>query len=127
MRKSFLAIYITINLLFDIFFRSDTLLLSNDNHVNDEVRDSSTINKTVIIEDDQFMKYGLWITTIIFLSLMLACQIIATGLCVLNTVTVPIEAWVGPMGIYCANAAGGTEIDSISWIPFHIKMGKIFQ
>lgn len=56
---------------------------------------------------------------------MLACQVIAAGLCALNTATVPIEAWVGPMGIYIANIIGGKDIYSINWIPFHINSRKI--
>ena len=58
--------------------------------------------------DEQFMDYGLWVTTLIFLSIMLAFQIISTGLCFFNTATVPIETLVGPMGIYLSNGVVGT-------------------
>lgn len=57
--------------------------------------------------DDQFMDYGLWITTLIFLSLMLAFQGISAGLCFFNVATVPIEMLVGPMGIYLTNGVAG--------------------
>ncbi|XP_057366016.1 uncharacterized protein LOC130686866 [Daphnia carinata] len=57
--------------------------------------------------NDQFMDYGLWVTTLIFLSLMLAFQVISAGLCFFNAVTVPIEMLIGPMGIYLANGVVG--------------------
>ncbi|XP_032794600.2 uncharacterized protein LOC116931191 [Daphnia magna] len=57
--------------------------------------------------NDQFMDYGLWVTTLIFLSLMLSFQVISAGLCFFNTVTIPIEMLVGPMGIYLANGVVG--------------------
>ena len=54
------------------------------------------------------MDFGYWVTTVIFLSLTLAFQLIGAGLCALNsTSSVPIEVWLGPMGIYIANGAAG--------------------
>lgn len=60
-----------------------------------------------LAQDDQFMPYGLWITTVIFLSIMLAFQIISIGLCIANTFTVPVENILGPLGIYVANGVAG--------------------
>jgi len=60
--------------------------------------------------NEQFMNYGLWVTTLIFLSVMLAFQIISAGLCFFNTVAVPIETLVGPMGIYLSNGVVGMQI-----------------
>ncbi len=69
--------------------------------------DRQGVTSVPITEDNQFMKYDLWITTLIFLSLTLATQIISAGLCIFNTATVPIETLVGPMGIYLTNTIGG--------------------
>ena len=71
--------------------------------------DSQSATSPPSTEDNsfEFMDYGLWITTVIFLSLMLASQIISAGLCAFNTATVPIESIVGPMGIYLTNAMAG--------------------
>lgn len=69
--------------------------------------DRQGVTSVPITEDNQFMKYDLWITTLIFLSLTLATQIISAGLCIFNTATVPIETFVGPMGIYLTNTVGG--------------------
>lgn len=50
-----------------------------------------------------------WLTTVIFLSLTLAFQLVSAGLCALNSVdSVPVEVWLGPMGVYVANGAAGT-------------------
>lgn len=64
------------------------------------------------------MDYNLWITTIIFLSFMLAAQVVSVGLCALNTATIPIETFVGPMGIYVANFIAGN---------FILKLYKVFS
>lgn len=68
---------------------------------------SARAGQATVTSDDQFMDYSLWIATIIFLSFMLAAQVVSAGLCALNAVTVPIETYVGPMGIYIANFTGG--------------------
>ncbi len=60
-----------------------------------------------VTQNEEFMDYGLWVTTLVFLSLMLAFQIISAGLCFFNTATVPIETLVGPMGIYLSNSIVG--------------------
>ena len=62
------------------------------------------------------MDYSLWIATIIFLSFMLAAQVVSAGLCALNAVTVPIETYVGPMGIYIANFTGGMIFNCFDFV-----------
>ena len=70
-----------------------------------EERDRSNVSYDVPESDDKFLDYSSWVATIVFLALTLTFQAIAVGLCAFNTYTVPIEIWLGPMGIYIANGA----------------------
>ncbi|EFX74197.1 hypothetical protein DAPPUDRAFT_324573 [Daphnia pulex] len=77
--------------------RSHLIQLANDIPVE------GTSPSEPVTQNEEFMDYGLWVTTLVFLSFMLAFQIISTGLCFFNTATVPIETLIGPMGIYLSN------------------------
>ncbi|XP_046656792.1 uncharacterized protein LOC124349904 isoform X1 [Daphnia pulicaria] len=77
--------------------RSHLIQLANDIPVE------RTSRSEPVRPNEEFMDYGLWVTTLVFLSFMLAFQIISAGLCFFNTATVPIETLVGPMGIYLSN------------------------
>ena len=57
--------------------------------------------------DDLFMKYGHWVATIVFLSFTIALEVLAVGVHALNIFSVPIEFWLGPAGLYLANACAG--------------------
>ena len=61
----------------------------------------------LIVEDDQFIDNGSWVTTIFFLALTLILQLMSTGLCCFNVWKNPIEWWQGPTGIYGLNAISG--------------------
>lgn len=74
-----------------------------------EERDRSNVSYDFPESDDKFLDYSSWVATIVFLALTLAFQAIAVGLCAVNTFTVPIEIWLGPMGIYIANGATGIQ------------------
>ena len=87
-----------------VFVRSHLLQLAN------KIPVEYTERSEPIRGNDPFMNYGLWVTTIIFLSFMLAFQIISAGLCFYNTVTVPIETLIGPMGIYLSNGVVGMQV-----------------
>ena len=62
---------------------------------------------------ESFLPFGFWLATVIFLSLTIAFQVLATGLCALNSLPeVPVEVWLGPMGIYIANGATSSVFES---------------
>lgn len=73
-------------------------------------KDRTNVSYDVPESNEKFLDYSPWVTTIVFLAFTLAFQTIAAGLCALNTYTVPIEIWLGPMGIYIANGATGIII-----------------
>jgi len=53
--------------------------------------------------NDEFMNYHLWVSTIVFISFAILCQVVAVAACLLNVIRVPVETWLGPSGIYLAN------------------------
>jgi len=53
--------------------------------------------------NEEFMNYHLWVSTVVFISFTIAFQGIAIAACILNIATIPVETWLGPIGIYLAN------------------------
>jgi len=80
---------------------------------SDDAISSTIIGTTSVLADEmhgneQFMNYSAWVSTVVFLSFTIALQIVAGGICILNIVTVPVEMWTGPLGIYLTN--GGAAL-----------------